>query len=506
MTSSTTSTPPVSSTARAGSGGAFRHLLTKIGPLAVVGSLIVSWPAFAGATGEDGNVAFGLWVGAASILLMSWSFLLALRPKVLEPLFGGLDSMYKVHRWAGAVSVAFMFLHTSIEPEIDGGIRGAARSLAESAEELAGVGEVMIYVLIGLSVLRLFPYRWWRLTHKLLGIPFAFACFHFFTAEKPYANNSSWGWWFGTWMVVGVVAFLARVVGKDMVDKGHRYRVAVAEHYRSADAGPGTTRLILEPVGRPLNQHAGQFAFMKLDVPGMSEPHPFTIASSPNNDNLEFYIRHLGDWSAKLPDTDLVGASAHVEGPYGMFEPLGGRDEPVLWVAGGVGITPFLAAIDSLAPATPGVAAASAPVLLYATRSTEAERAISPDPIIDELKRADKEGRIRLNLFTPDTGRLSTEELDRLFPGGLKGYHVALCGPTGLVKSMSKAANRLGAARVETEDFDIRGGVGPDRITKEHVAKLPDRVTKGLTAERVGKVRAAADQLSRSGSKLRNRS
>ncbi len=485
MTSSTTSTRPAPSSARTGSGGAVRRLLSKLGPLAVVVSVVASWPAFAGATGEDGNVALGLWVGAASILLMSWSFLLALRPRILEPLFGGLDSMYKVHRWAGAVSVAFMFLHTSIEPEIDGGIRGAARSLAETAEELAGVGEIMIYLLIGLSVLRLFPYRWWRLTHKFLGIPFAFACFHFFTAEKPYANNSSWGWWFGTWMVVGLVAFLARVVGRDMVAKGHRYRVVEALHTTD------TTKLALEPVGRPMTQHAGQFAFVKLDIPGMSEPHPFTIASPPDNDRLEFYIKHLGDWSAKLPDTDLVGCAAHIEGPYGLFEPQGRADQPVLWVAGGVGITPFLAAIGGLNPADFD-SGASAPVLLYATRSTAAERLVHPDPIIDELERADAEGRIRLHLFTPDTERLAPEHLDQLFPGGLNGYHVALCGPTGLVKGMGRAASKRGAARVETEDFDIRGGVGPDRVSD-----LPDRVTKELTPERLDKARSLVDRLPR---------
>lgn len=443
-------------------GGRLRRLLPKIGPLAVIGSVVASWPAFAGATGEGGNgtVAFGLWVGAASILLMAWSFLLALRPRLLEPLFGGLDSMYKVHRWAGAVSVAFMFLHTSIEPEIDGGIRGAARSLAETAEDLAGVGETMIYLLIGLSLLRLFPYRWWRLTHKLLGIPFAFACFHFFTAEKPYANGSSWGWWFGSWMAIGLVAFIARVVGRDMVSKGHRYRVVKADH--SAD----TTRITLEPTGQPLNQEAGQFAFVKLDVAGMSEPHPFTVASSPDNDHLEFYIRHLGDWSAQLPETDLVGASAHVEGPYGMFEPFGHADQPVLWVAGGVGVTPFLAAIGDLEPTGAGETPSAPPVLLYATRSTEAERISSPDPMVEELLRADAEGRIRLHLFMPDTGRLTADTLDQLFPGGLTGYHVALCGPTGLVKTMAKASRHRGAATVETEDFDIRGGLGPDRINQ----------------------------------------
>lgn len=424
----------------------FRPGLRHLGSLLVLGSMAVSWPAFAGATGEDGNVALGLWVGAISILLMSWSFILALRPKVLEPIFGGLDSMYRVHRWAGAFAVLFMFLHTSIEPEIDGGIRGAGKSLADTAEDLAGTGEMMLYILVGLSIIRLFPYRIWRWTHKLLGIPFAFACFHFFTAEKTYANGSAWGWWFGAWMVAGLVAFVARVVGRDMLARGNEYKVVAAEHQGS------TTRLELAPVGKPIDQALGQFVFLKLDVPGMSEPHPFTIASAPENPNLEFFVRHLGDWTARLPETDLVGSRVLVEGPYGTFEPVGHNDQPVVWIAGGVGITPFLAALDR--EPEPG---AVVPTLLYAVRDVEG------NPIVDRLRAAESDGRVDLHLFGPGTGRLSPTDLDRLFPAGMDNHHVALCGPAGLVRSMADASLRRGAAEAETEDFDIRQGFGPDR-------------------------------------------
>ncbi len=432
----------------------FRLGLHLLGPLAVIASCALSWPAFAGAQGEDGNVAFGLWVGAVSILAMSWSFILALRPRVLEPLFGGLDSMYRVHRWAGALAMLFMFLHTSVEPEIEGGIRGASRSVADAAEDLAGLGETMLYILVGLSVIRLFPYRWWRLTHKLLGLPFAFASWHFFTAEKPYANGSAWGWWFGFWMVAGLVAFVARVVGRDMLAPGKPYRVVAAEHQGS------TTRLELEPVGKPLGQRLGQFAFVKLAVPGMSEPHPFTIASAPERRNLEFFIRHLGDWSQRLPEVDLVGSEVRVEGPYGEFAPFdhhAGAGEtsgsgPALWIAGGVGITPFLAALDQ--PADPNRAA---PTLLYAVRETDG------NPIVDRLRQAEQEGRVKLHLFTSATGRLTPAALDRIFPDGLQGHHVALCGPAGLVNTMAEAASARGSKHPETEDFDIRQGFGPER-------------------------------------------
>lgn len=452
--------------------------LRHIGPLAVLASLAVSWPAFAGATGEDGNVALGLWVGAISIILMAWSFVLALRPTALEPIFGGLDSMYRVHRWAGTFSVLFMFLHTSIEPEIEGGIRGAGRSLADSAEDLAGFGETMLYILVGISIIRLFPYRIWRWTHKLLGIPFVFACFHFFTAEKPYANGSTWGWWFGFWMVIGTAAFVARVFGRDMVARGSRYRVVAAEHRGS------TTRLELEPVGKPLGQRLGQFAFLKLDVPGMSEPHPFTIASSPDNPNLEFFIRHLGDWTDRLPETDLIGKRVLVEGAYGTFKPLGHTGQEVVWVAGGVGITPFLAALDRPKPTDGPI-----PTLLYAVRDIEG------NPIVERLRSAEAAGRVRLHLFGPGTARLSPADLDRLFPDGMKDYHVALCGPAGLVRSMADASLRRGAAEAETEDFDIRQGFGPDRSRElDALARRGSKDTREVIASAADDLKSRAER------------
>ena len=65
--------------------------LRWLGPLAIVASCAFSWSAFTGAQGDDGGVALGLYVGALAILLMAWSFVLALRLRLLERFFGGLD-------------------------------------------------------------------------------------------------------------------------------------------------------------------------------------------------------------------------------------------------------------------------------------------------------------------------------------------------------------------------------------------------------------------------------
>lgn len=418
-----------------------------MGPVAVIASVIASWFAFAGATGEDGNVAFGLFIGAASILLMAWSFVLAIRLRFLERFFGGLDSMYRVHRWAGTLAVVAMFLHTSVEPEIDGGIRGASRSLADTAEDLAGTGEIMLYVLVLLSLLRWFPYRWWRWTHKLLGVPFAFACFHFFTAEKTYANGSPWGWYFGGFMLAGLAAYVIRVIGKDVVAPGTSY------HVTRADVHGSTLDLELAPDADPISHHAGQFAVLKVQKPGLREPHIFTIASEPTSSTLRFFIRDLGDWTERMQHTDLLGAKVLVEGPYGQFEPVVHDASANVWVAGGVGITPFLSAAGTLPTHSD-----ERPTLHYLVRSRHDAMAL------DVLEQHERDGKINLIVHaSADGNRFRPDSLaEHHGQAGLSGAHVAVCGPASLVTLVETEARRLGADSVEREDFDIRQGFGPD--------------------------------------------
>jgi predicted ferric reductase len=424
-----------------------------IGPIVVALSTLVGWFAFVGARGEDGDVTFGLFIGSASIVLMAWSFVLAIRLRVLEPLFGGLDTVYRVHRWAGTLAVVAMWLHTANEPEVEGGIRGAAENVAEAATDLAGTGETIIYVLIAITLLRWVPYRFWRLTHKLLGIPFAFACWHFFTAEKPYANTDPWGLWFNAFMIAGLAAFAVRVVARDVLARGVRHRIV------SADTTGTTTALVLEPVGRRLLHRAGQFAFIKIQARGMSEPHAFTIASHPSDRYLRFFVRDLGDWSGKLHAGDWIGTDVLVEGPYGTFEATDPDKAHILWLAGGVGITPFLAALGGLDAAPPG----RRPTLIYSTRRHADATAI------EVLEAAATAGKVDLHVYaSADGNRLTAEAFRSHIPSDAGGTHVAMCGPSGLIADMAATARAAGVHAIETEDFDIRQGFGPDLSVALH--------------------------------------
>ena len=417
-----------------------------IGPVMAVFTIFVGWFAFTNTIG-DGNAGFALFIGSVSILMMTWSNLLSTRILPLEQIFGGVDRMYVWHRWLGALSVGAMWLHLEMVDDVKG-IRGASRDVADAAEDLAETGSTLLYILVGISLLRWIPTRWWRLAHKLLILPYAFACWHFYTSTKPYANASFWGSWFTGFMLLGLAAWLYRVVWRDIFRKGKLHFVSQIE------ITGNILTIELEPVGKPMKYQLGQFAFLRVKVPSLREPHPFTIASSPDERCLRFVIRDLGDWTHRLMTTLAINDRIVVEGPYGHLAPIPNHvvDE-VVWIAGGVGITPFLGSSISR-PTDDG----PTPHLFYCVPSRQNA------PAIELLEIAAREGRIILHVHASDEkNRIQPDHvINAIGAGNLHNAHIVMCGPDSLVRSMKSGLRRHGARHMHVEGFDIRSGFGPD--------------------------------------------
>ena len=419
---------------------------TWVGPVMATITIIVGWFAFANAIG-DGNAPFALFIGSVSIMMMTWSNLLSTRILPLEQIFGGVDRMYVWHRWLGALSVGAMWLHLEMVDDVKG-IRGASKDIADAAEDLAETGSTLLYILVAISLLRWIPTRWWRLTHKLLILPYAFSCWHFYTSTKPYANASLWGTWFTGFMFLGLAAWLYRVVWRDMIRKGKLHRVSHIEIIGNV------VTIELEPVGKPLKYQLGQFAFLKVKVPGLREPHPFTIASSPDEQCLRFVIRDLGDWTHRLITSLAINDRVVVEGAYGHLAPIPNHPvDHVVWVAGGVGITPFIGTAISRLPED-----GPTPHLFYCVPSRHNA------PAIELLQTAAHEGRIHLHIHASDEkNRLHVDHiLSTTNDGQLQDAHIVMCGPDSLVKLMKSGLRGHGARQMHVEGFDIRTGVGPD--------------------------------------------
>ena len=100
------------------------------------------------------------------------------------------------------------------------------------------------------------------------------------------------------------------------------------------------------PAGRPMAFLPGQFVFVDFHQDGISaETHPFSIASTPGQTTLEVVVRSLGDYTSRLMGLK-PGAMARVEGPFGRFTYHRHRNRDQIWIAGGIGITPFMSMVQ----------------------------------------------------------------------------------------------------------------------------------------------------------------
>jgi ferric-chelate reductase len=93
-----------------------------------------------------------------------------------------------------------------------------------------------------------------------------------------------------------------------------------------------------------------------LNVPRISslQWHPYSVTSSPHdgNDQLKILVKPYGDWSLKLQDMVSQAVkpmpcpfsiNVAVEGPDGHDSDFFLWYESLILVAGGIGITPFIA-------------------------------------------------------------------------------------------------------------------------------------------------------------------
>lgn len=106
---------------------------------------------------------------------------------------------------------------------------------------------------------------------------------------------------------------------------------------------PSLLRVTVEPPD-PIDHLPGQYVAVRR----RGTARPYSVASSPNRDDLEFCIRTVADgrFTAELATELSVGDRVTLRGPYGEFvlEPPSHRD--IVMLATGTGVAPFRSMVD----------------------------------------------------------------------------------------------------------------------------------------------------------------
>lgn len=393
------------------------------------------------------ETAFSIAIGAAAIVAMSLALVLSARPRLVEPLFGGLDQIYVVHKWLGIAALVLMVLHDQFEPDIEDFVRETG--LGELAED---VGEIAFYGFIGLIAISWIkripftrielPWPLWRFTHRFMGLLFAIAAFHQLAIDKPAGLDGTLDLYLNGFSLAGLVAWIfTQFISPFLRPRGY----ALAH----IGAHGTTTEITLRPEGRPMRWRPGQFAFVSTQGGALAEPHPFTIASAPRADGtLQFGIKSLGDWTARLPAALVPGQRFRVEGPYGRFL-FRKRVRHQVWLAGGIGITPFLAWAEALTEAdTQDIAliwVVGTPADAFAADRLSAIAARHPG--------------LTVQIVASQTdGRLTAQRLTALVPFAITDAELFFCGPCGFRDSIvaGLGAMHQPPRRVHSEAFEVR--------------------------------------------------
>lgn len=392
--------------------------------------------------------------GVVSLFWLSSVMILATRPVWLEQRLGGLDRLYRLHKWAGIGGVLLVLSHWLLEksPRLffivtEGGHGGHGRPhgagdfqpLKALAAHLGELSFYLMTILVVIALLRYFPYRLFRQLHRVFPVLFLAAAFHSVVLLPASAYAQPMGWLALLIAGFGGLAALLCLTGRLGSGKSHDSQVSDIQVL-----GDGTMVLELSRPTRWERHRAGQFAL--VDFGHGDGAHPFTIVGASAS-RLRFMIKPLGDYTRTLVNRLHVGDTLTIEGPYGCFVFDEGEGHQV-WVAGGVGIAPFLARLEELARQGKQNLDID---LFYANRMT-ADKTVS-----SRLEEACELLGVRLHCkMTSGEGRFRSEDIQAVVQG--KKSQVWFCGPATWGSSLRRFLEKQGSASVcfHQELFEFR--------------------------------------------------
>jgi predicted ferric reductase len=292
------------------------------------------------------TVAAGL--GFAGLTVLALQVVMPSRARAFTAPFG-IDVLLRFHRQLGAVALILVIAHVVVLIADDSS-RFSLLDLVH-APFRAKAGVIAILALLALTATSLWrrplrlPYEAWRALHVLLGlavIGFAFA--HVIGVSKFVATGSvRWGVLLFV-LAAGAAAFYLRI-GRPFAAGARPYAVREVRRERG-----GATTLELAADGHAgVPFGPGQFAWIKLaQAPYSLTEHPFSFASSAERpERPAFTIKSLGDFTERVAELE-PGTPVLLDGPHGSFrEAL--PDAGFVLVAGGIGITPAMSLLRTLA-------------------------------------------------------------------------------------------------------------------------------------------------------------
>ncbi|OQR91118.1 hypothetical protein THRCLA_09103 [Thraustotheca clavata] len=250
----------------------------------------------------------------------------------------------KYHRWLGVVTIVALFLHMAFyikfyddENELDVLLPCFNCNIASEGREnwvntFGWLSGISMFIMAGTSLpfIRRRFYNTFYLTHFLFIPAAIFAVLH-------------WGPII-IWLFVTIVLY---IVNRMMSSATIQAPVSIAH----AVATPHhVTELVVECA---TSYQAGDVVYLKVPAVSKTQWHPFSVASTPLHTPglMTIYIKTLGPWTQKVHEyvrqcTEAkVNPVVYMDGGYPSPALIPASYEKVVFIGGGIGVTPLMAQI-----------------------------------------------------------------------------------------------------------------------------------------------------------------
>ncbi len=392
--------------------------------------------------------SIGKLAGILAIVLFCINVILTTRLKPIELLFGGLNKMYIAHHLTGGIALCIILIHPlafSFQ-KVTYSLHTAATFLLPNIQDIpTALGILGLWLFIALMVITFFfslPYKVWLLTHKFLGVVLLLIGLHVILISSDTTNNPLLKGFLLVLLGAAGISFIYRTLLPRILVRRYKYVITKVTQPASA-----VVRIYMEPRNKQTSFKSGQFIFVSFLGEGFShEWHPFSISSNSTDSQISITVKSLGKYTDTLVKLapGMIGMEVGVEGAYGRFSFRNFKAKRQIWVAGGIGITPFLGMIKDISQ--------DYKVDLYYSVKTDAEMIDGQE--IQQLA-AVNSNSFRFIPFVTDKSGFLTAKTIQQSSSDLKEAEILLCGPPPMMHALRDQFKEIGVKNwaVHSEEF-----------------------------------------------------
>lgn len=287
--------------------------------------------------------SLGQMLALLGFVLTSITIVMSVKLPIVEKFTGGLDKSLFIHHLLGSVGFVLLLQHPMfLAIQYLPNFQIAKSFFIPGADFNSNLGIAALFLMIMAFIFMIFiklPYQFWLSSHRFLAIAFIIGSLHSLLIPSDTSQFLPLKLWVLFFALLGIFAGIYSVILHQKFGPQAKYVVENIE--RILDI----VHIYLKPEKAPIQFKPGQFVYVKFNntVVG-TELHPFSMSSSPREDVLRLSIKILGDYTLKLVHLNN-GDRVSVFGPHGTFGNFLNQTHSEVWIAGGIGVTPFISMI-----------------------------------------------------------------------------------------------------------------------------------------------------------------